>query len=147
MNVLIEKLFRENRNISNKEDFLIDKIITHLTKTFKVNGPQYRGAEMPSAIDSCVNEISIDDNLRAKSYDIDIEYIDEVFQTNISWITQEEFTNAETLIDEIVRWFEYQLHKIETDYSVHPIFNLTIEIESRDGKSYGYEYYNDSFNI
>lgn len=96
---------------------------------------------MPGILKQCINEASIPDNTRNKSYEFDIDENDNIVW--ITWITQEPFTSSEAdkLAKEIVRAIRYNLKENNFDEKV----NVQIEITARDGKEYG-SYLND-FNI
>ena len=103
---------------------------------FCVNGPAYRGARMPAPNPSCINEASFDDELRMKSVDFDVKFSDsvslgEIATIVVDWTTQEPFTTADSLCDEIERWARYNF----SDFPI-PLF-IKLYVTCRDGEDYG----------
>lgn len=127
-----EEYFDEEMSQSELEDRL-DKIV-HDTK---VNGPQYRGARMPKPLPQCINEASIPDNMRFKSYEFSVLTDRDV---DCRWITQDPFDSkdAEQLAQEIRRALKYNLDKNNYPKFYKGKMVLQLEVICRDGRDEGY---------
>ena len=95
------------------------------------NGASHRGGRIPAPIKGYINQANIPDNVRLK--DLSVEVIDDN-TLQVSYITQEPFDSedADVLIAEI----RSAVNIISKRLGV-PV-DGTIEIESRDGRDYGY---------
>lgn len=105
---------------------LDEPTIYDLVDLVQYNGAEYRGAEIPEEDPFMINQINIPDNMRLKSYDVDV-IDDDTLQ--LSYTTQEPFTpqDSEKFIDEINRFFQ-ALVKRE---NFHKPFTVALEVMCR----------------
>lgn len=88
---------------------------------FKVNGPSYKGAAMPSAEPNMVNECNFPHELRYKSYNIDYDDIAIV----INWESQEWNENVHELVKEIMRYYDYIADRVALEEDIEVIINIS----------------------
>lgn len=118
-------------------------MLEYISRRFRVNGPEYRGARMPDFHKYSVNESEFGDGLRVKYYECEINGN----ELDIQWITQEPFIDAEVqaLIREIERCVDELYDDFCKNYAeewlTYPKVN--VEVISRDGEDRGY--YKTSF--
>lgn len=99
------------------------------------NGPEYRGARIPTARRDKINAIRIPDNMRLKWFDVNIDY-DEDNYFDLDYTTQEEFSDEdfEVFAEEVERalnWI-YSKSEIKDPITCH------LTATCRDGEEYGY---------
>ena len=75
---------------------------TFIEDHFEINGPAYRGAEMPDFDPSKINEENFDDGRRPK--EVSWKWENNVFYIN--WVSQE-YGEFDSFFEEIRRWKDY----------------------------------------
>ena len=125
-----------------KESVDSDKLNKALSQAFRVNGPAYRGARMPSPIPSCVNVCNFDDKLRPKYYDVEYKYSGDSVIIDIEWITQEDFKDADKFVKEVTRWARV----IKGQFKFLEDKKIVVQgtITCRDGKEYGFQKFKEN---
>lgn len=128
----------EDYNSYKKLDEAFDTVIEKINMlrrlaSIRYNGAPYRGGRIPAAIDTCINQINIPDNMRLKSYDCDVLDSDLI---RFKYITQEPFSedDTETFFNEIQHAFTKYAELLGYDKS----FIVSCEVIARDRKDYGY---------
>lgn len=145
---LEEPISDEDKNIVSKENLNIKEdlsdnqyeMIEELAdKITNYNGAEYRGAKIPSPQRGYINQSNLDDELRLK-------YIDYEINDNniaISYITQGpfEYHQGKQIEKEIIRATNYWVSKLGIDFPI----TLDIDVVCRDGAHYGH--YNNSVKV
>lgn len=115
--------------------------LQELADKIDYNGADYRGAEIPKAIDYMINQINIPDNMRLKWFDVDV-VSDDVIQ--LTYITQEPFspTDSNSFIKEVTNMINVLANKYRYDKP----FTLALDVTARDGRDEGQLVYDIKVN-
>ena len=120
--------------VSKRYDESLDSEITlqQLADEIDYNGADYKGAEIPKAIDYMINQINIPGNMRLKWFDVDV-VSDDVIQ--LTYVTQEPFspTDSDSFIKEVTNMINVLANK----YRYNKPFTLALDVTARDGRDEG----------
>ena len=129
--------------VSKRYDESLDSEITlqQLADEIDYNGADYKGAEIPKAIDYMINQINIPDNMRLKWFDVDV-VSDDVIQ--LTYVTQEPFspTDSDSFIKEVTNMINVLANK----YRYNKPFTLALDVTARDGRDEGQLVYDINVN-
>lgn len=129
--------------VAKRYDESLDSEVTlqELADKIDYNGADYRGAEIPKAIDYMINQINIPDNMRLKWFDVDV-VSDDVIQ--LTYITQEPFspTDSDSFIKEVTNMINVLANKYRYDKP----FTLALDVTARDGIDEGQLVYDIKVN-
>lgn len=128
-------------NAQEIEDNYSEVTLQELADKIDYNGADYRGAEIPKAIDYMINQINIPDNMRLKWFDVDV-VSDDVIQ--LTYITQEPFspTDSNSFIKEVTNMINVLANKYRYDKP----FTLALDVTARDGRDEGQLVYDIKVN-
>lgn len=156
---LIVNKIKIRGSILNKDDFLpedfiqnLDSETEELSEESKIdlkqlankidyNGADYRGAKIPEAIDYMINQINIPDNMRLKSFDVDV-VSDDVIQ--LTYITQEPFSSADS--SSFIKEVTNMINVLANKYRYDKPFTLVLDVRARDGRDRGWLVYDINVN-
>lgn len=129
--------------VAKRYDESLDSEVTlqELADEIDYNGADYRGAEIPKAIDYMINQINIPDNMRLKWFDVDV-VSDDVIQ--LTYVTQEPFspTDSDSFIKEVTNMINVLANKYRYDKP----FTLALDVTARDGRDEGQLVYDIKVN-
>ena len=129
--------------VAKRYDESLDSEITlqQLADEIDYNGADYKGAEIPKAIDYMINQINIPDNMRLKWFDVDV-VSDDVIQ--LTYVTQEPFspTDSDSFIKEVTNMINVLANK----YRYNKPFTLALDVTARDGRDEGQLVYDINVN-
>lgn len=129
--------------VAKRYDESLDSEVTlqELADEIDYNGADYRGAEIPKAIDYMINQINIPDNMRLKWFDVDV-VSDDVIQ--LTYVTQEPFspTDSDSFIKEVTNMINVLANK----YRYNKPFTLALDVTARDGRDEGQLVYDIKVN-
>lgn len=129
--------------VAKRYDESLDSEVTlqELADKINYNGADYRGAEIPKAIDYMINQINIPDNMRLKWFDVDV-VSDDVIQ--LTYVTQEPFspTDSDSFIKEVTNMINVLANKYRYDKP----FTLALDVTARDGRDEGQLVYDIKVN-
>ena len=129
--------------VAKRYDESLDSEVTlqELADEIDYNGADYKGAEIPKAIDYMINQINIPDNMRLKWFDVDV-VSDDVIQ--LTYVTQEPFspTDSDSFIKEVTNMINILANKYRYDKP----FTLALDVTARDGRDEGQLVYDINVN-
>lgn len=135
-NIVAKENLNIKEDLSDNQYEMIEELADKITN---YNGAEYRGAKIPSPQRGYINQSNLDDELRLK-------YIDYEINDNniaISYITQGpfEYHQGKQIEKEIIRATNYWVSKLGIDFPI----TLDIDVVCRDGAHYGH--YNNSVKV
>lgn len=113
----------EDTSSISLEDFM-----THIN----YNGAEYRGAEIPAAIDTSINQVNLPDNMRLKSFEVFISGDNEI---SIHYTTQGGFSEEDSNV--FIEEVKHAINSMITEYNYTQPFSVLLNVMSRDGEEYG----------
>ena len=110
-----------------------DLTLQQFADKIKYNGASYRGARVPSAIDICINQINLPDNMRLKFFETEVINEEGI---EFKYLTQLPFNNedADKAIAEFKRAFQAM---VDYYHYTKPLY-IAVDIQARDGADYGH---------
>lgn len=113
----------EDTSSISLEDFM-----THIN----YNGAEYRGAEIPAAIDTSINQVNLPDNMRLKSFEVFISGDNEI---SMHYTTQGGFSEEDSNV--FIEEVKHAINSMITEYNYTQPFSILLNVMSRDGEEYG----------
>lgn len=107
----------------------------------RYNGAAHRDAPIPGEIDIYINQCNIPDNMRIKWLDAEVISDDTI---QVQYLTQEDFNPDDAKV--FIAEFERAINSMIEYFEFEEVFNISLDIECRSGKEYGYVLKDLTFN-